>query len=1104
MTKRERVFPIILAAMLSAAASSLEAQQPAPRPVVREQTVYVPYERLDAVFEKEGRGIFLPYEEFLKLWEATQPKPPPPPPDTPPAAAVIRAGAYSGAILGELARFEVTYGAEALGDGWSELELPLREVAVEAVKLSDPQAVLAARGAGYVLFLPRKGRHEVELTFSARVQSAPGRKSLSFGIPPAAVSRLDILIPEEDARVEVKPLMAAARASAEGKGTRLLAFAGNAAEVTIAWMPPPGRTSSEAAVLLAEQTLRAFLGERTLRLSSQVDYQVVRGEAGSFRLRLPPAMRLLAVKGDDIREWRLGGETAPDLLEVELHSPAKESYALTLTFEQLLPEAVELPRLPLPAPRAEGVLRETGWLALGHDPALKVRVASASGLSQLDPEEMPERLRGELRAGFRYLAPPPPLELEVERLVPVVRSSTTSVIVLGRERDIWAGAIDYSITKAGLFRLELRVPEAWRVEEIGEPSTVEDHQTSAPEGGLRTITVNLKGRALGSFRLPFRLSAAPGSAAEAAYGCRPPHVAGSEDDRGILGIAAPRSLELTTRERAGMSSTDVQELVRSGILAQVSAEAGTPLAYTYRGHTPASPASLQLALSPRQEEINVLAQHLVEVADDRIRYTHFLDFEVLYREVESLQISAPSALAESLKIESLNVKERRTPVEGAGGLSTWELVLQGPTTGSIAITASHEQELKAFAAGRPQELVVPLVRPAGSIKSERGFVAIRKEGALEIEPRPQAMETITSIQLPDKLRRAQVQAALRYFEPEPHLSLALTRFDYEALAPAIVNLLHLESVLSEDPLKLTTRATLVVQNSGRQFLELELPEKSTVFTLLVAGRSEQPKKRSAEGGGTLHLVSIPRSAAPGASFPVELVYEEAIGSAMGSFGSIGLETLKVLGGVLVQKIELDLHLPPDRTYLTFRGNLKRDAGSLPSLWSRYLTTSGAAAAGHPPPASAAPPSEGALRIHLPVQGLARYSFEALAPRGSLRLTYLSPSLYFFLLPLAAAVIFGAGLLLCRRLPARKTRIALAALLLPLAAAWFSSDTLAVLFLAAAAGGAALLLALLWPAARRRYEEWRAARWALAPDPFLEEAPAKKPENGKKPAKGEKA
>ena len=77
------------------------------RVVVREQTVYVPYRQIKKVFEEEGRGIFLPYEEFLKLWRSANPNPPDIKKTEPPAAAVIRSSPYKGSVDGDLARFEV-------------------------------------------------------------------------------------------------------------------------------------------------------------------------------------------------------------------------------------------------------------------------------------------------------------------------------------------------------------------------------------------------------------------------------------------------------------------------------------------------------------------------------------------------------------------------------------------------------------------------------------------------------------------------------------------------------------------------------------------------------------------------------------------------------------------------------------------------------------------------------------------------------------------------------------------------------------------------------------------------------------------------------------
>src|SRR5688500_9049022 len=41
-------------------------------PPYREQTIYVPYTKLRQTFEKEGRGVFVPYEEFQRLWRAAR------------------------------------------------------------------------------------------------------------------------------------------------------------------------------------------------------------------------------------------------------------------------------------------------------------------------------------------------------------------------------------------------------------------------------------------------------------------------------------------------------------------------------------------------------------------------------------------------------------------------------------------------------------------------------------------------------------------------------------------------------------------------------------------------------------------------------------------------------------------------------------------------------------------------------------------------------------------------------------------------------------------------------------------------------------------------
>ena len=137
----------LVCVLLACAFAAVHAgEEPAPATVVREKTVYVPYEKLKEIFEKEGRGIFLPYEEFLELWRKAHPAPPEPPPDEAPAPAVIRGGTYTGSVSNDIVRFTVTFQIDALKKGWSEIAIPLKGVALENVTVSRPDALFSAKG----------------------------------------------------------------------------------------------------------------------------------------------------------------------------------------------------------------------------------------------------------------------------------------------------------------------------------------------------------------------------------------------------------------------------------------------------------------------------------------------------------------------------------------------------------------------------------------------------------------------------------------------------------------------------------------------------------------------------------------------------------------------------------------------------------------------------------------------------------------------------------------------------------------------------------------------------------------------------------------------
>ncbi|MGE3163854.1 MAG: hypothetical protein AB7O52_03045 [Planctomycetota bacterium] len=1039
----------------------------------REKAYYVPYEQLDAIFEKTGRGVFVPYDEFLALWFEAQRKTPEPKAPRPPAGAVIRGGTYRGTVHQDLARFEVSFVAESLEEGWTEVALPLAGVAVEQATTTPSDALFVAQGNGYALFLPRPGTYAVDLRLSVPVKQDPGRKSLEFAIPRAAISRLELTIPEPEVRVEVQPLLAATQ-SIPGPGqTQVLAFLGNTDSVRVHWTPPPGRASEAGVVLSARQAIRTHLGERILRVQSQIELEVLRGEVEAFRVTLPANTRMLAAKGANLREWNQVGDTAVDLT---LHAPVKDKYVLTLECERILEATPET--LEVPFPRVEGVLRESGWFVLSQDPGLIVRTTASRGLSQVDPEEVPQSLRSALGLGFRYLAQPLSLTLAIEKIVPEVRGGSTSVVVLGREEDQWLGWIDYSISKAGLFRLGFRVPSGWDLDQIGHPGQIDEYQSTEEAGNL-VVTLTTKTSVIGGFRVPFRL-VREGNARPGELSLAPPEVLGAIQDRGLLGVSAPRAFEVVTIDREGLLDADVDELFRSGIMGQVSSEAGIPRAYRYRK----VPATVKLRLDDKKTEIDVLAQHLVEVADGELRLTHFLDYDVRFAPVDSLRFVAPTALDTILQVEAKHKTQvRRVP--GAAGLTEWIVSLQPPLIGAVTLTLTHPLDLQGLESGRALNHVVAIPHSSG-VRSEKGFVAIRKEGTLEIVPTARNMEDIDASDLPDKLRRGQIYSAFRYFTADPSLELSLTRYDYEQLATGVVELLHQKAVLSEER-QLKVQATLMVQNTDRQYLEVELAPSARILSLSVAGQSQAPKKRK-DGSGT--LIQIPRSS--GVAFPIVVVYEEsAASSAMGGFGFGAIRSLRVLDGVPVQQVELELFLPPEYTYLGWTGNLHPRDATDGVLWPRLKALLGLRG----PETRAAPATAAAgatvaaagIELDLPTGGYERRYFSTLAATGDLEFFYIGSRGFWLLDFLAFLVGVVGSMLLLTRVRAPRLVVGACALFATLMLSWFAQGPTATVLFTLFLGVSTVVAIFFLVHAVRWARSRRPTRVGPPADPFLENA-----------------
>ena len=112
----------------------------------REQTIYIPYAKLRQIFEKEGRGVFVPYDEFQRLWKAAQNAAKKIDDYKPPIAALIAEIESEATVSRDVMTVSAKLQIEVLTEGWHEVPLRLKDAAIRSAKIGDLPARLLYSG----------------------------------------------------------------------------------------------------------------------------------------------------------------------------------------------------------------------------------------------------------------------------------------------------------------------------------------------------------------------------------------------------------------------------------------------------------------------------------------------------------------------------------------------------------------------------------------------------------------------------------------------------------------------------------------------------------------------------------------------------------------------------------------------------------------------------------------------------------------------------------------------------------------------------------------------------------------------------------------------
>ena len=928
---------------------ALPSPAPGASPAPAERTVYTPYEKLEQVFEKEDRGVFLPYREFLDLWNKLN-LPADLKKNLPPVDGVLASARYTGHLEGDAALFDAQLQFEALKDGWSKVPLGGADLNIAEVRpapgaaASQAAPILHLAGDGYEAILPARGSYPVALTVLGKVSRDAGRSTLELRLPRTAASQFELTLPETGLDFTLAPASAFTTHEENG-ATRLTAFFGATQQVSISWHQRAAETTLPALVF-ADSTLETVVSPGALRTAAAIDFRLLRAPVGAFEILVPAGQQVLGVDGAGLRDWNLAPAT-PDSRQhivVNLATPAREHYKLRVTLEA--PVARLPARLTVPAveiARAEG---QSGTITVSADPALAITVDPREGVTQASVaarDDPPKPADGALLGAYRFLHLPYAIDLDVRPAEPVVEVKDREAYTVTPDTLSFYANLEYSVKKAGIFSALIDVPAA--LEHV-EASPVESYALVPPApgspplaAGYQRLEVRFKQRVTDAITLEVT-GDFPRAKPDDPVTVAVLHPVAAAREEGQVGVGIHQSLDPKTTDTGDLRQESIDRL---NVPFYPTDAKATPLTlgFNFRG---ASARPAQLVFTVRKPRVSAEVASRVSLRESLVAYQWTVRYNIEYAGIDDLVLDAPPDVAEDLQFSGDDIKEKvREDEKDAAGKPTgrrlWHIRLQGKKLGRYDLKINLERALPPLAAGKTATVDWPELKTVG-LFHETGTVAVVKDGNLEItRATPTGLELIDPAELPDfawnpaaanvsvpKNGPGDIFLAYRYAAHPAALRLEFSKNEFLPVPTAIVTYAVLNTTLTVDRAG-TTEAIYWVRNNGRQFLSVVLPERGQMLSdVFVNGQPQQPSRRPDRNALLVRLPARGADAtANDAPVSVRLVFSVP-GEAPGR-GSLGLfGRLRVVPPVLedtrVMQAQVSLYLPAGYRYVHFDGPMR--------------------------------------------------------------------------------------------------------------------------------------------------------------------------------------
>jgi len=842
------------------------------------------------------------------------------------------------------ARVSVSLNIETFENEWTLVPVLPPGAALSDASVNGAPVQLVQGPDGLAWSTDKAGTVTMQLRYGLDARRSDAGFTLPLPVPRAAATNLRLTYPGTGVDLVVIPA-ADLQASESGNMTLFTARIPSTSSVLVTW-----RSAVQRAHAVSRARYEGELEGQALNWTAEFDVEIFEGELVNLPL-MPSTVTLgeLRVDGEQATVIEEQGQFVTVVKGRGLHK-VSVTFQVPVITENGPPRAtLHVPRVPvsrfelrLPGNKEVTVSPGANVVALHEENATVASVFVPMSESVIFSwvDAVPEDVRAQVRANATlYHA------VHAEEGVLQVR-----------------GLVVYEINRGETNLLKLKAPKDAQVTSVKAPSGGVSDWTESAGGDdtHKTISVFLDRAVKGEFVLDVTYEYLLGGGAQALEPVPVPLLAADNvhRQRGMVALLAGPELTLQpiTEDRlARVGENQLPAFVRNLLTMSV--------AHTYK-YTERSPELVVRAVAPerKQGKFDAQVDTLISIGDVTMKGSATVEINVKSGAILALALRLPPDV-NVLGVTGPSIRNHE--VRSGDDHQSIDIDFTQEMEGQFRLEVSYERIM----GDSEPESRVPTVSVADA-EVEHGRIAVEALSAAEV--RATAADQLSSLdinELPQQLvlkTTNPILLAYKYVHAEPpyRLALKITRHREIDVQVAAIEKAHYSTLYTRDGLAVST-ARFHVRNSRRQFLRLELPPESQIWSVFVDGKAEKPAEAEATEGGSAVLIKMINSAT---GFPVEIIYATRVAS-MAFMGNVHgrLPT----PDMVVTHTRWDVYLPvgpsyrnPDSTLdPVITGRLVNGAQMGGDALARAQSTKGAAM-GEP------------LRLSVPSQGI-HFAFEKL-------------------------------------------------------------------------------------------------------------------------------